>query len=76
MAEAERGQSEAACPQADRGPVGINNAALAPLGPVPVRDAAVKRGRGVSEEHPTLVSQALRRLALLSFPQAPLYQTF
>ena len=65
MAEAERGQSKAACPRAGRGPVRTNNAALAPLGPVLIKDAAEMRDRCVSEAHPTLVSQALRRLALL-----------
>ena len=76
MAETERGHSKAAYPLAGRGPVRTNNAAMTPLGPVPVWDAAEMRGRGVRETHPTLVSQAIRRLALLAFLPAPLYQTF
>jgi len=76
VAEVERVQSKAACPQAGRGPVRANNAALDPLDPVPEGDAAETRVRGVSESYPTLVSQAFRRLALLSFRQAQLYQTF
>ena len=40
------------------------------------RDAAETRVRGVGESRQTLAEQASRRLALLSFRLAPLYQIF
>jgi|GEM_PF-1172892 hypothetical protein len=70
-ARARRLVPERAC-----GPVGTNNAATASLAPVPEGDAAETGGRGVSEPHPTPVSQAVRRLALHPFLPAPLHQTF
>lgn len=54
----------------------IRNRLLAPLAPVPAGDAAETGGRSVSGPHPTRLSQAVCRLALLPFPPAPIFQTF